>query len=120
MLRLAAGGGEVRVVDDQTGSPTWARDLAEGLVVAASSPSRGVLHAVNPGATTWCGLARRVFELAGADPGRVVPSTTAEVPRPAPRPAWSVLDTSAWTAAGLPALPPWEEALRRCLDQLRA
>ena len=120
MLRLAAGSGEVRVVDDQTGSPTWARDLAEGLVAAAASPARGVLHAVNAGATTWCGLARRVFELAGADPGRVVPSTTAEVPRPAPRPAWSVLDASAWAAAGLPALPPWDDALRRCLDQPRA
>lgn len=118
MLRLAAGDGEVRVVDDQTGSPTWARDLAEGLVAAASSPVRGVLHAVNGGATTWCGLARRVFELAGADPSRVLPSTTAEVPRPAPRPAWSVLDVSAWAAAGLPALPPWEVALRRCLAEV--
>jgi dTDP-4-dehydrorhamnose reductase len=119
MLRLAAGDGEVRVVDDQTGSPTWARNLAEGLVAAASVPVRGVLHAVNAGATTWCGLARRVFELAGADPARVVPSTTGEVPRPAPRPAWSVLDTSAWVAAGLPALPPWDDALRRCLADVR-
>ena len=118
MLRLAAGDGEVRVVDDQTGSPTWARDLADGLVAAASSPVRGVLHAVNAGATTWCGLARRVFELAGADPARVVPSTTDEVPRPAPRPPWSVLDASRWAAAGLPALPPWEDALRRCLAEL--
>ena len=116
MLRLAAGDGEVRVVDDQTGSPTWARDLAEGLVAAASAPVRGVLHAVNAGATTWCGLARRVFELAGADPARVVPSTTGEVPRPAPRPAWSVLDASAWAAAGLPALRPWEDALQDCLQ----
>ncbi len=124
MLRLAAGEGEVRVVDDQTGSPTWASDLARGLVAAASAPVRGVLHAVNGGATTWYGLARRVFEMAGADPARVVPSTTAEVRRPAPRPAWSVLDASAWVEAGLPALPPWEDALRRCLaevgDQLRA
>lgn len=118
MLRLAAGDGEVRVVDDQAGSPTWARDLAEGLVAAACSPAHGVLHAVNGGATTWCGLARRVFELAGADPARVVPSTTDEVPRPAPRPAWSVLDTAAWAAAGLPPLPPWEDALRRCLAEV--
>ena len=116
MLHLAAGDGEVRVVDDQTGSPTWARDLAEGLVAAASSPARGVLHAVNAGATTWCGLARRVFELAGADPARVVPSSTAEVPRPAPRPAWSVLDASAWTAAGLPAFRPWDDALQACFQ----
>ncbi|MCV2488594.1 dTDP-4-dehydrorhamnose reductase [Geodermatophilus sp. YIM 151500] len=121
MLRLAAEGPpEVRVVDDQTGSPTWSRDLAHGLVRAALAPARGLLHATGTGTTTWFGLARLVFELAGADPQRVVPTTTADFPRPAPRPAWSVLDPASWLAAGLDPLPPWPDSLRACTAELLA
>jgi dTDP-4-dehydrorhamnose reductase len=120
MLRLEAERETVSVVDDQTGSPTWSADLARGLVAAALSPVQGLLHATNTGATTWCGLARMVFELAGADPARVLPTTTDAFPRPAHRPAHSVLDPASWTAAGLAALPPWQESLRACLQQLGA
>jgi dTDP-4-dehydrorhamnose reductase len=120
MLRLEAERDTVSVVDDQTGSPTWSADLARGLVQAALSPARGLLHATNTGATTWFGLARLVFELAGADPARVLPTTTDAFPRPAPRPAYSVLDPASWTMAGLPALPPWPESVRACLEQLGA
>jgi dTDP-4-dehydrorhamnose reductase len=118
MLRLAEGDDVVRVVDDQHGTPTWAADLARGLVELADRPVTGVLHAANGGATTWCGLAREVFRLAGEDPARVQPTTTAEFVRPAPRPAYSVLDTASWAAAGLTALPPWEESLHRCMAQV--
>ncbi len=120
MLRLEAERPEVQVVDDQTGSPTWARDLAAGLVEAALSPAGGLLHATGAGSTTWHGLARRVFELAGADPGRVRPTTSAAFRRPAERPAYSVLDPGSWTAAGLTPLPAWEDALRGCLAELGA
>ncbi|MGH3773589.1 MAG: sugar nucleotide-binding protein, partial [Pseudonocardiaceae bacterium] len=72
----------------------------------------GVLHCVNAAATTWFGLARAVFAELGADPDRVAPCRTSEFPRPAPRPANSVLDTSGWAAAGLPELRPWRDALR--------
>ena len=118
MLRLRDERPEVTVVDDQTGSPTWARDLAAGLVEAGASDVRGLLHATNGGATTWFGLARRVFEYSGADPERVRPTTSAEFRRPAERPAYSVLDGAGWTAAGLPALPDWERSLRACLREL--
>ena len=118
MLRLAQGTGPVRVVDDQTGSPTWAHDLAEGLVELAGRDVTGVLHATDAGSTTWWGFARLVFELAGADPERVHPTTTAEFPRPAPRPAYSVLDPAGWLAAGLPPFPRWEDSLRRCMALL--
>ena len=118
MLRLRDERPEVTVVDDQTGSPTWARDLAAGLVEAAASDVRGLLHATNGGATTWFGLARRVFEYSGADPERVRPTTSAEFRRPAERPAYSVLDGAGWTAAGLAALPDWERSLRACLREL--
>jgi dTDP-4-dehydrorhamnose reductase len=120
MLRLEAERDTVSVVDDQTGSPTWSADLARGLVEAALSPARGLLHATNTGSTTWFGLARRVFELAGADPARVLPTTTEAFPRPAARPAYSVLDPASWTAAGLEALPPWSVSVQACLQRLGA
>jgi dTDP-4-dehydrorhamnose reductase len=118
MLRLEAERDTVSVVDDQTGSPTWSADLAAGLVQAALSDFRGVLHATSTGETTWFGLARLVFSLAGADPARVLPTTTDAFPRPAHRPAYSVLDPASWTAAGLSALPPWQDSVRACVGQL--
>jgi dTDP-4-dehydrorhamnose reductase len=120
MLRLEGERDEVSVVDDQTGSPTSAADLAAGLVEAAQAPVRGVLHGTNTGSTTWFGFARLVFELAGADPERVRPTTTDAFPRPAPRPAWSVLDPASWVAAGLTPLPVWQESVRACLQELGA
>ena len=116
MARLAADGQAVPVVDDQRGSPTWSRDLAAGvLALARSDAPPGTYHASGGGDTTWHGLARAVFEEVGADPARVLPATTDDVPRPAPRPAYSVLSPASWQAAGLPALPFWREALRTCL-----
>lgn len=114
MARLERTRETVDVVDDQHGSPTWSGDLATALVELAAAADRvasGVLHCVNTGQTTWYGFARAVFSELGADPRRVRPTTTEHFPRPAPRPANSVLDTSCWTAAGLPALRPWREAL---------
>jgi dTDP-4-dehydrorhamnose reductase len=112
---LAAQRDTVRVVDDQHGHPTWTADLADGLIALALAAERvpsGVLHCVNAGSTTWFELARAVFTEIGADPDRVRPCSTAEFPRPAPRPANSVLDTAGWAAAGLPELRHWRQALR--------
>ena len=100
------------VVDDQRGSPTWSADLARGLVALSRTGRFGTYHAVGGGETTWYGLARAVFEELGADPDRVRPCTTAEFPRPAPRPAYSVLSDRAWREAGLAPLPHWRDALR--------
>ena len=109
-----SSGGTVRVVDDQHGNPTWTADLADGLIALALAADRvpaGVLHCVNAASTTWFGLARAVFTELGADPDRVQPCSTTEFPRPAPRPANSVLDTAGWAAAGLPELRHWRQAL---------
>ncbi|MFY9806369.1 MAG: dTDP-4-dehydrorhamnose reductase [Pseudonocardiaceae bacterium] len=114
MARLARADEVIRVVDDQHGNPTWAADLADGLIALALAANRvpaGVLHCVNTGTTSWFGLARAVFAEVGADPDRVRPCSTAEFPRPAPRPANSVLDTTGWVGAGLPKLRHWHAAL---------
>ena len=91
--RLQRSHETVSVVDDQHGSPTWSADLARGLLELAGRTGQvppGVLHCTNAGSTTWYGLARAVFSELGADPDRVRPCTSADFPRPAPRPGYSV------------------------------
>jgi dTDP-4-dehydrorhamnose reductase len=120
MLRLAAGDGDVSVVDDQHGCPTFAPDLAATIrhLVAARMP--GTFHVTNGGATTWYDFARRIFEAAGHDVARVRPVATADLqpPRPAPRPAYSVLDNAALRLSGIPLLPDHAEPLERLVKEL--
>ncbi|MBH1937192.1 dTDP-4-dehydrorhamnose reductase [Streptomyces sp. AV19] len=109
MAGLASGDGPVDVVADQYGQPTWTADVAAR--IASLPPFPGVLHATCAGGTTWYGLAREVFTLLGADPDRVRPVTTVDIPRPTPRPANSTLAHARWAAVGLPPLRHWREAL---------
>ena len=88
--------------------PTWPPGCSNW--PAADLPG-GVLHVTNAGETTWFGFARAIFAELGADPERVQPTTTAAFPRPAPRPAYSVLSPAAWAAAGLTPLRDWQAAL---------
>jgi dTDP-4-dehydrorhamnose reductase len=112
MASLEAQRETVSVVDDQRGSPTWSRDLAYALVtLGRGSAAPGTYHVTNSGDATWYDLARAVFEEVGADPARVHPTTTDAFPRPAPRPAYSVLGNQRWRSAGMPPLRHWREAL---------
>jgi len=111
ILGRARKGLPLRVVDDQRGCPTYAPDLAGALARLAVERRPGIYHVTNQGACTWHDLACAAVELAGLDPSVVGTSTTAELARPAPRPANSVLSGAAWAAAGLPPLRPWREAL---------
>lgn len=121
MLRLEAESNTVQVVVDQHGSPTWSAHLAAGLVeLGRSAAAPGLYHCTGGGQTTWHGLARAVFEAAGADPDRVHIATSAEMARPAPRPAYSVLSNVAWVGAGLTALPDWRAAVRDVVRRIRA
>lgn len=116
MARLEATRDTIGVVDDQIGSPTYAADLAAGLVqLALLDRPGGVLHATGGGRTSWCGFARAVFTELGADPHRVGSITSAEFVSPAPRPAFSVLSDQSWRAAGLAPLPDWRAALSAAL-----
>jgi len=117
MLRLADGGGPVRVVDDQTGSPTATRDLAAAVRGLAVSGRYGTVHLVNEGSATWFDVAAAVFAEAGRDVDLGAQPSSA-VARPAPRPSWSVLDTTHACALGVGPLPHWRDALGRLLDEL--
>jgi len=119
MTRLEGQRETLSVVADQVGSPTWTADLAAGLVELGGRDGAvpPVLHYTNSGRVSWHGLAQAVFEELGADPARVRPITTAEYPLPAPRPAFSVLDGTAWTGAGLTAPRPWREALSLAMHE---
>ena len=121
-LRLADGDGELRFVDDQHGSPTFTADLAPAVVTLGLDRRPGIFHVTNGGATTWWGFVRAVLAEAGADPERVRAISTAELhpPRPAPRPAYSVLDNMALRLSGLPALPDWRDGLARLVRALRS
>lgn len=107
------------VVDDQRGQPTWTRDVAAQVVALVDSDAPvGTYHATSSGETSWCGLARAVFEAIGADPGRVHPTTTEHFRRPAPRPAYSVLGHAAWARAGLRPIGAWQQRLEAALPVL--
>jgi len=113
MLRLAEERDEVRVVADQRGSPTYTGHLAPA-VEELVSRERGIWHVAAEGECTWAGFAEAIFEEAGIH-CRVVPVTTAELARRAPRPAYSVLRSE---RRGAPTLPHWREGLRACLEAL--
>jgi dTDP-4-dehydrorhamnose reductase len=106
---LARSRDSLRVVDDQRGRPTSAEHLAAATLALVEAGESGAWHVTDGGECTWFELARHVA--ARVAPGcRVEPCTTAEFPRPAPRPAYSVLDVSR-TEALLGAMPPWPGAV---------
>ena len=120
ILRLASEHDTLRFVDDQRGHPTFADDLA-GMVRRLVVDERvGLFHVTNQGAVSWYEFAGAVLDAAGLDAARVEPITTADLdpPRPAPRPANSVLDNAALRLAGIPLLPHYRESLDRLVTTL--
>jgi dTDP-4-dehydrorhamnose reductase len=113
MLRLGAESDEVSVVDDQRGSPTYVGHLAEAARSLVSLPY-GLYHAAAEGDCTWADFAEAIFEEAALD-CRVRRISTAELDRPAPRPAYSVLRSE---KPETPRLPQWREGLKACLARL--
>jgi len=113
---------ELAFVDDQRGCPSFTADLAPMIRRLAVERRAGIHHVTNQGDTTWYGFVRDILELAGGDPARVRPIATSELdpPRPAPRPANSVLDNAALRLGGLPLLPHYRDSLGRLLQDLGA
>ncbi len=106
MLSLAEKGEPLKVVDDQIGSPTYTKDLAEAtLAIINTSKPFGIYHITNSGYTSWYAFAKAIFDVYGKTVD-IQPCTTADFPRPAKRPAFSVLQSTK-----LEPLRSWEDAL---------
>jgi dTDP-4-dehydrorhamnose reductase len=117
MLRLAAEGKPLRVVEDQRAGPTWSGHLAPALLRLIEIAPAGTYHLSNGGITSWHGLAVAALRARGfaAD---VAAITTADYPTPAIRPAYSALDNRRWRKLGEPPLPSWQEGLDAYLASL--
>jgi dTDP-4-dehydrorhamnose reductase len=112
---LRGEGPALRVVDDQRGSPTYADDLAGAVIALVEAGGTGIYHCVNAGIATWWDLARAAIDAWGHPELPIAKVTTREFPRPAPRPAWSVLDTGRAERLGV-RMRPWREALHAYLS----
>lgn len=121
MLRLAEKNDEIKVVCDQIGTPTYARDLAAAIVTVLRSHQwiPGIYHFTDEGAASWYDFAKAIFRLAGKQV-KVKPILTEDYPTPASRPAYSILDRSLIKATYGVTIPHWEEALADCMAELRA
>jgi dTDP-4-dehydrorhamnose reductase len=107
MLRLAGERDAVQVVTDQAGSPTWSGHLAPALIGVLERGVSGLVHLTGAGVVSWNGFAQEIFRQAEVR-CRVEPATSAQMARPAPRPAWSALESERDDV--LP-LPPWQDGL---------
>jgi dTDP-4-dehydrorhamnose reductase len=123
VLRLAANPDQaLAFVDDQRGHPTFTADLAPALRTLAIDRRSGIHHITNSGAVSWYEFVREILGAAGHDPDRVKPISSADLdpPRPAPRPANSVLDNAVWRAAGYAELRDFREPLAELVAKLAA
>ena len=129
MLRLGKEKEIIKVVDDQTGAPTYAGDLADACLqvarrIQSGFTGWGTYHYSNQGALTWYAFACKIFALARSYEElvvrRVVPIPTADYPTPAPRPRYSVLDCTSFDQGFRIPRRPWEEALGEMLTALYA
>lgn len=107
---------QLSVVNDQRGSPTFTRDLASAIAQLCNQGAQGIIHATNSGDCTWHEFAREIVRISGL-PATVKPVSTAEFPRPARRPPYSVLSPASLHALGI-RMPSWQDALQRYLTTL--
>jgi dTDP-4-dehydrorhamnose reductase len=120
ILRIVGNPEPLRFVDDQVGRPTFAPDFAEALMDLAEQRAPGIFHVTNLGTVSWFEFAREVLITVGEDPDRVEPIRTSDLrpPRPAPRPANSVLDGPRLAAAGVAPLRDFRPALEELIADL--
>ena len=116
MLKLAETNSVLNVVNDQFGSPTSTVDLAKAIIDLMNTEHYGVYHGTCEGQCSWYDFAKKIFEIKNIDI-KVNPVTSEEFKRPAPRPAYSVLDNFMFKLVGLNSFRNWEESLKEYLDK---
>lgn len=119
MTAKALRGDESKVVSDQVGSPTNARDLAKGIIsIIEQRPKVGIYHFANQGSCSWFEFAKKIYDLAGANSELVKPIESTQLHQIAKRPSRSILDTSKWSESQLGTIQPWEEALASLMPEI--
>lgn len=116
MLKLAQERDELKVVDDQVGCPTYTVDLAHCILDLIQTEKYGIYHVSNSGHCSWYEFAKAIFEEAGLEV-KVNPCTTKDFPRPAPRPAYSVLEHMALRLNGFKEMPYWRDSLKSYFEK---
>ncbi|MFH0777292.1 MAG: dTDP-4-dehydrorhamnose reductase [Candidatus Eisenbacteria bacterium] len=119
IIRLGQDRDAIEVVDDQVGSPTFSRDLCSGLLRLVASENRGVFHLCNSGSCSWFEFAREIIRTWGGSKAVVVPVKSTKIGRPAPRPSFSVLDSSRFAREFGSELRPWKDALAEYVELRR-
>jgi dTDP-4-dehydrorhamnose reductase len=121
MARKALNDDAAGVVEDQLGSPTSARDLAEGIIeIVKVIPEPGIYHFSNEGKCSWFEFAQEIYRLCDSDGQLVNPIKTVEFAQKAKRPMNSELDTAKWDGSGLSKLTPWQKALADLMPEILA
>jgi len=115
ILKLAATRPALDVVNDQRGCPTYSVDLSRAIVQLCRKGANGIVHVTNAGDCSWFEFAREIVKRAGF-PTEVRPVSTQQMLRPASRPAYSVMSAKSLQAYGI-AMPPWQDALARYLQE---
>lgn len=112
IIKLAEEKDELRVVDDQVGSPTYARDLAEALAELIKTPFYGIYHITNSDFCSWYEFSKDILRLSGFTKTKIIPITSEELKRPAPRPHYSVLSNQTYRLRGFKGLRSFKDALK--------
>ena len=121
MIRLGKERSEINVVNDQVGSPTWAKDLARAILTIIDQrevTKYGIYHFSGKGAITWFDLAAAVMDTYGLN-CKVNPIPTSSYPTPAKRPAYSVLDLSGTASVPGMEIPDWKTSLQQCIEEIK-
>jgi dTDP-4-dehydrorhamnose reductase len=120
MLRLMADKDQISVVSDQSGTPTYAADLADAIlrIISSQQWTPGIYHFSNEGNITWYDFAVAIKELSGSN-CKVNPIAAAQYPTPAKRPGYSVLDKTRIKSTFGITIPGWRESLAMCLDKIK-
>ncbi len=110
---------DAKVVSDQVGSPTSARDLAIGILsILKNQPEPGIYNYSNRGSCSWFELAQKIYEIVGANNGLVHPISSGSLSFIAKRPKYSLLSKEKWLSAGLSEVPNWEDSLQLIMPEI--